>query len=73
MDVGVNDAERETFNAALATGEQTLTAVGFHPFAARRAAKMFREYDTSYSINCTVSQSKGLNSHPAPLLRERKS
>jgi glutathione-regulated potassium-efflux system ancillary protein KefC len=45
MDVGVNDAERETFNAALATGEQTLTAVGFHPFAARRAAKMFREYD----------------------------
>lgn len=46
-DLGVDDFERETFNAALSLGERTLVHLGVHPHTARRSAKIFQRYDTS--------------------------
>ena len=45
MEVGVKDIERETFSAALAVGERALVELGFHPFEAKRSAKIFAKYD----------------------------
>lgn len=45
MDMGIDDFERETFNAALALGERVLVQLGTHPHAARKAAKIFHRYD----------------------------
>lgn len=44
-DLGVDDFERETFNAALSLGERVLGFLGVHPYAASRIAKIFHRYD----------------------------
>ena len=44
-DIGVEDFERETFNAALSLGERVLVSLGFHPHAAHRSSKIFHRYD----------------------------
>jgi glutathione-regulated potassium-efflux system ancillary protein KefC len=46
-DIGVDDFERETFNAALSLGERILVSLGFHPHAAHKNAKIFHRYDNT--------------------------
>ncbi|MFZ9519726.1 MAG: monovalent cation:proton antiporter-2 (CPA2) family protein [Silvanigrellaceae bacterium] len=45
MDLGVQDIERETFNAALSLGERVLLSLGVHSFQARKLSKYFHRYD----------------------------
>ncbi len=42
---GAHFTHRETFDAALTMGREALVALGEHPFAARRRARMFSEHD----------------------------
>jgi glutathione-regulated potassium-efflux system ancillary protein KefC len=44
-DAGAHFTRRETFDAALVMGREALVALGEHPFAARRRARMFIEHD----------------------------
>lgn len=37
--------ERETFLSALSLGEKVLTSLGYHPYRARRASKIFKAHD----------------------------
>jgi len=46
-DLGVDEFERETFNAALSLGEKVLVSLGSHPHAARKVAKIFHRYDAA--------------------------
>lgn len=45
LDRGVTAFERETFAAAVNTGERALTALGFEAARARAAAELFRDHD----------------------------
>ena len=42
---GVTLARRETFDSALHVGREALVALGEHPFAARRRARLFAAHD----------------------------
>lgn len=50
-DLGIDDFERETFNAALSLGEKVMVSLGFHPHAANRLAKIFHRYDNKVVHN----------------------
>lgn len=42
---GVHQAKRETFDSALSMGRDALVALGEHPYAARRRARLFANHD----------------------------
>jgi len=44
-DLGVDDFERELFNASVSLGQRVLESLDFHPDEAKRIAEVFHRYD----------------------------
>ena len=62
-DLGVDNAERETFRAALSLGESALAAVTGDAERARRAAQAFAEHDRDVEAKLYGVHRQGLDAH----------